>query len=312
MHRPTTRRYTALSAIAIGSVGALLFAGCSTASETTTDTESTPAATSSVEVNEEARALLPASILDSGVLRVAVDPTVGAPASYLDEETNEVTGSDPAMSAVLAQALGLELESVQISFASLISGLQADRADIAMSSMGDTAERQESVDFVDYVSGGLTLQVAAGNPAGITSYDELCGHSVGVTPGSYNETVVTEKSAACEEAGNPAVDIVTFPDGANVLSALQSGRIEASSTDMQIGAYSAAQNPDVFEIPEGADLVLGNIGVVIPKGEDDLTEAIRLAMTGLFESGVYADTLDEWGISDLGLDAITVNQAIVE
>jgi polar amino acid transport system substrate-binding protein len=93
---------------------------------------------------------------------------VGMDLSYPPFETIDPAGKPTGVSVeiaeALAQSLGKTLRVENIPFTGLIPSLQTRKIDCIISSMTDTPERRDSVDFSNpYISTGLALLVA--NPA---------------------------------------------------------------------------------------------------------------------------------------------------
>ena len=78
-------------------------------------------------------------------LRVAID--LGVPPYGMKDAALKSTGSDVETARLLAQDLGVELEIVPTTGANRVPFLQTNKADIVISSMSITPERQKVVDF---------------------------------------------------------------------------------------------------------------------------------------------------------------------
>ena len=84
-------------------------------------------------------------ILAAKKLRVAID--LGVPPYGMKDAALKSTGSDVETARLLAQDLGVELEIVPTTGANRVPFLQTNKADIVISSMSITPERQKVVDF---------------------------------------------------------------------------------------------------------------------------------------------------------------------
>lgn len=104
--------------------------------------------TNSIEVNAEARDLLPQAILDSGQLRIGLDVSSNYPpyASF-DDDGSKPIGVDVDLTTAIAARLGLEGVVVDIAFDNLVPSLDSGRIDVAASALGDTEARQEKIDL---------------------------------------------------------------------------------------------------------------------------------------------------------------------
>jgi len=85
-------------------------------------------------------------ILESGVLRVG---TTGdfRPMSFRDARTNEYAGHDIEVAKELARDLGVKVEFVPTEWKTLISGIQTDKYDVAMSGISMNVDRAKVAAF---------------------------------------------------------------------------------------------------------------------------------------------------------------------
>ncbi|HYL24250.1 MAG TPA: transporter substrate-binding domain-containing protein [Burkholderiales bacterium] len=93
-------------------------------------------------------------VLESGVLRVG---TTGdfRPMSFRDAKTNEYAGHDIEVARELAKDLGVKLEIVPTEWKTLISGIQTDKYDVAMSGISMNVDRAKVAAFtVPYMEFG--------------------------------------------------------------------------------------------------------------------------------------------------------------
>src|SRR5580765_7789886 len=104
---------------------------------------------------------IPADVRARGTLRVGSQQTF-PPVEFREPGKSEVIGVSSELLAEVSKRLGLKLEYIQGEYASLISGVEADRFDIASGGISDTEEREQKLDFVNYMmSGGSILLLAA-------------------------------------------------------------------------------------------------------------------------------------------------------
>ncbi|HEY4065679.1 MAG TPA: transporter substrate-binding domain-containing protein, partial [Burkholderiaceae bacterium] len=81
----------------------------------------------------------------AGVLRVATSLSV-APYTYTDD-TMQPTGSDVEAARLLAADLGVKLEVVGTTVSARIPTLQSGKADLVMSVLAKSPEREKVIDF---------------------------------------------------------------------------------------------------------------------------------------------------------------------
>jgi len=294
----TIPRRIGITFLAVALIG---LTGCTAATDVpTSDTANEPAAL----FNEDAAALVPASIADAGVLQMVT--TVGmAPLNYPDETSGDLQGFNIDLMNDIGGVLGLKVEVTGATMDQIIPGIQAGRYDITASNMAITDDRAKVLDFVQYYFANSSLATAKGNPDEVSA-DALCGMSVGVSNGSFQQTVVMpQKSTACEEAGSEPIDVQSYSDQQKAVLALDSGRLQAVAGDTPILLYAASKNS---RIEVGDKLTDGSIlGIGMNKGSD-LTESIAAAMDELISSGTYEKTLDRYGLADLGIEKAEIKK----
>lgn len=265
-------------------------------------------------VDEDLAAMLPASIADKGKLVIATDASY-APNEFLREGKGEPIGMTIDLGNAITQVLGLDAEWVNTGFDGILAGLNAGRYDIGMSSFTDTFKREEVVNFVTYLEAGTSIVVAAGNPLGVESAEDLCGLKVGAETGTTQEDMLTKADVddsvvqTCEDAGKPAPEYHGYPNQTDVNVALASGRLDAYMADTPIAEYAVLVSGDKFE-KVGADVGVAPYGIAVPKEPAELTTALQAAVQKLMDDGSYQKILDNWGLGDAAISKSEINAAV--
>lgn len=249
--------------------------------------------------------MLPADIAEAGKVRVASGVSF-PPMEFFDTDNKTVLGFDADLGKALGDVLGVEFEFHNTNFDGIIGGLAADRYDLALTSMIDKAERQESVDFVDYLSSGVAFMTPKDNPEGLSDRLDLCGRGVAVEKAATGDIVADEISAECKDAGEEPVDKLPFPDQASAVQALKSGRADAVlALDLTL-AYNVSQDPESFEVPVEPFGRLP-VGIPVPKDDTELRDAVQAALLKVQEEGVYDQLLAKWNIEGQALEGAPLN-----
>ena len=102
----------------------------------------------------------------NGTVRVAACDTL-EPMSYAGEG-GELIGFDLEVLLMIARALDVRVEFTGMEFSAILSSVQSGKADIGAGSIIITAERAESVDFVEYYPAAFVLIVRASAEANET------------------------------------------------------------------------------------------------------------------------------------------------
>lgn len=159
-------------------------------------------------------------IMKAKKLRVAID--LGVPPYGMKDAALHSTGSDVETARLLAKGLGVELEIVPTTGANRVPFLQTNKADIVISSMSVTPERQKVIDFsVPYAA--ILAVVGAPKSMTLTSAADLSNKKVIATRGTTNDTELTK--IAPKDA-----QIIRFDDDATSITAVVSGQADIFAT----------------------------------------------------------------------------------
>lgn len=286
---------------AIAAVAVLLLSGC--VDNSTPSPGSTDGATSSVTKDDAAAELLPAEIADSGKLIIGTDPTY-APNEFKDE-AGEPIGWGIEIASAVAAKLGLEPEFQVSKFDNIIPSVTGGKVNIGVSSFTDNVEREKVVDFVNYYTAGIQWASAKGKDV---DPDDACGLKVAVQATTYEHTdEVPAKSEACVAAGKEPIDIKPFDTQDAATNAVVLGQVDAMSADSPVTLYAISKTEGKLQLA-GETFDVAPYGIAVGK-DSGLAKAIQAALQSMVDDGSYAKILDEWGVSDGGIDEITINAA---
>jgi polar amino acid transport system substrate-binding protein len=203
------------------------------------------------------------SIQKSKKLRVAIDLAV--PPYGMKDDKLHSTGSDVETAELLAKDLGLELEIVPTTGANRIPFLQTDKADIVISSLSMTPDREKVVDFsVPYA--GILAVVGAPKSMNIKSAADLAGKTIVSTRGTTNDQEITKilpKDAR----------IVRFDDDATSITAIVSNQADIFATAPSLLKTINEKNPSK-QMEVKFLMKVNMLAVGVRKGEPRLKERI--------------------------------------
>ena len=266
---------------------------------------------SEVAVDEEAAALVPDEVKDRGVLRSAMDLHY-PPTSFKNSGSNEALGFNADFTRLLAARLGLEVKFSNVTFDTIITGIEAGRYDISAHNYSATPERLKAVDMVSYWNSGSSFVVLSENPGNLDANDlSVCGKKIAVHKGSTQvDKHLPEINDKCEEGGKAATEQVLLPEVQSSMTQLVSKRVDAVFADTPQLAWAAAEKPDKFELlkpqyekANGSDIV----SVALPK-DSDLTEAVEVATKHLVDTDEYSEALSRWELESGAIDASAVGK----
>lgn len=253
-----------------------------------------------------AAGLLPDNIASSGTLKIATSAPF-PPMEEISADGKTFTGFDIDLGNALGEILGVKVEWTNADFDGLIGNIDSGRQDMVMASMVDKAERQAKLTFVDYLNSGFVYIVKSDVAGDYTDLTSLCGKKVAVEKGSYGVTAAENASKDCESSGKPALDVSVLPKMADAVTAINSGRADASiALDLTMVDTVAKSNGTLTIIGTPFDTV--PLGVGIAKANEDLVKAVQAALKKFQADGGYAELLKKYSLSDNALDGAPLNQ----
>ncbi|MET8952315.1 ABC transporter substrate-binding protein [Streptomyces sp. NPDC004393] len=308
MTASSTRRATALRSriAAVGAVavaGTLVLTGCG---DQTKNNNSNPTGSSSA-ASAPLAAKLPASIRQAGVVKVGSDIAY-APVEFKDA-SGKTAGLDPDLADAMGKQLGVKFEFENGTFDALLTGIRSKRYDIAMSAMTDNKSRQdgvdpdsgkkvgEGVDFVDYLTAGVSIYTRKGDTGGIATWSDLCGKKLAVERGTVSEDLAKTETKKC--TGGKKITIEAFDDDQQAQTRLRSGGADAASSDFPVAAYAVKTSGGGKDFQLVGDQVeAAPYGIAVSKENTQLRDALQAAVNALIKSGEYQKILTKWGAED--------------
>ena len=193
-------------------------------------------------------------------------------------------GIDVEIAGKIAEKLGLELVVDDMDFGSVITSVQAGKSDIALAGLTVTDERKENVDFSDtYATGVQTVIVPIDSD--IETIDDLQGKLIGC------QESTTGYIYCSDDYGE---DMVTaFPNGANAVQALLSGKVDAVVIDSQPAQEFVAQNAGKLKMLD-TEYVTEDYAIGVSKDNAALRDAVNNALKELIDDGTVQSILDKY------------------
>ncbi|MFE9170486.1 ABC transporter substrate-binding protein [Streptomyces kebangsaanensis] len=307
--RRTTAAHSRLAAVgAIAVAGALLLTGCG---DQTKDKNSSSVGNSAPLADK-----LPAQIRDKGTIKVGSDIAY-APVEFKDD-SGKTVGIDPDLAAAMGKQLGVTFEFESGTFDALLTGLRSSRYDIAMSAMTDNKSRQEGidpdtnkkvgegVDFVDYLTAGVSIYTRKGDTQNITTWADLCGKKLAVQRGTVSEDLARAEAKKCPSG--KTITLQRFDDNQQAQTRLRSGGADAVSADFPVAAYAVKTSGGGkdFELV-GEQVEAAPYGIAVGKTNTQLRDALQAAMNAIIQNGEYQKILEKWGAQDGAVKESVIN-----
>lgn len=283
----------------------ILVTGCSSGSATQPNSGSDAGG---VNTKASLYSELPAKIKDAGKLTVGSQLS-SPPVIYLDSDAKTVKGLNKDLADALGKELGVPIEFQQISFASLTPSLQTNKIDAIFDTFSDTAERQKTFDFIDYVNNGLTYLVPKGNPENISTASGLCGKTLSGVRGTSLVAFLEAQAAKCAAEGKPQLAVQQFATASDARLQVQNGKSTAflgQTLNMPYVAKTAGDGK-LFDAVTDDGYPLELIGMAVNRSDTELRGVLQKAFQHVIDKGAYSELMKTYGISSLSVEKATVN-----
>ncbi len=244
---------------------------------------------------------LPAMIFASGAsegtvledIKASGKLVVGTEAQYAPYEFKDmnanIVGCDMFLAQQIADALGVELEIVDMSFDGIIPAVQAGQVDLGIAAFTNTPERTEVIDFSAIYEESLQyLVVAAGNEDVYTTKESLAGKKVGAQRGTIQSQLIMKVLPDSE-----LFELAKYPE---LALEVQNGNIAGLVVDAAVGDSIVASSDGKLAVANFVfDSAEANFGksVVIQKGNDDLVAEVNKVIERVVSDGSYQKAWDE-------------------
>jgi polar amino acid transport system substrate-binding protein len=235
-------------------------------------------------------------LIENGKLLVGMEISY-PPFEYFTDDGTPI-GLDIDLSNAIADKLGIGAENVEFvntDFNAILSGLDANKYDVAISAVTIDAERSQAVDFTTpYIENWQNIVVKAGS-APVDSLDALEGKKVGMQDGTTSAGIVDDMIASGQLA---TTEKFLYDSVLNAFDDLALGRIDCVLTDSTVAAGYLEREAGKYEISWNQQNVPGaaaeEFGIAVKKGNAALLEAVNKALAELEASGTLDGLRDEW------------------
>lgn len=223
------------------------------------------------------------SIKAKGELIMATD-AAWAPFEYIDANEQPV-GSDIDLAQDIADALGVKLTILNISFDSLATALQNGDCDIAIAAMTITDERKEAMDFSIPYTVSQQYIIVPETDNDTKTLEDLAGKAIGTHLGTTGDFLVEEEISAGTIAGATESQYKNLAEGC---IAMKNGDLQAIVCDSLLAENLCAVNeglkcfPVVYADGSATD---ESYGIAIKKGDQEFVDKINEIIKPLVEDG---------------------------
>ncbi len=277
---PKTRLWSLLTLV-VGLFAVMIVAGCGSSDDTSSDST---AASGDIQT------------IEPGTL------TVGSDIPYPPFEQGDAPdyeGFDIDLINAVADKMALDTAIVDLPFNVVLAG-GGGQFDLAIAATTITPARAQKVDFSDpYFNAAQGLLVQQGSD--IQSVDDLGGKIVGAQDATTGETYAQDNTDASEVRPFPQID--------QAYNALKVGQVDAVINDLP-SVNDAAEQIEGLEVVDDFPTD-EQYGIVIPKGQTELVDAVNSALQEVKDDGTLTDLYQEWFKTDPPEDLLQAGPAAV-
>lgn len=264
-------------------VVAMVVTGCSS---------STPADKPAAGKKDPNASVMLNKLREKGVLTVG--SSNDAPFAYMDASSNKFSGVDAVIITEVAKRLGInKVEMQQIPFENLLIELNKGTVDMVTDGMYIKAERLEKALFTDvwYKEGEA---VVVKKDSSIKAKDDLKDKVIGGQKG----TAFLEVAQKWVTEGK-AKDIKIFSNQAELMMAVNTGKIDACVTDGIVAGYTIKQDSSLelrILSPYDAEAA-GKIGAALRFEDKDFNEEVSKTLNEMKKDGSLMKILEQFGLN---------------
>ena len=202
------------------------------------------------------------------------------PMSFLDPETGTYWGFDTELAEDLARALGVEIQYVSTSWPTLMEDTLAGKFDLAICGITVTDARKEQALMSEgYLENGKTVLCRAEDAEKYISLEAINRPEVRVmeNPGGLNEKFA--------RANLPDATLIIHNVNEEIPGLVASGEADVMITEIMEAGYYVGQDSRLAAPLIDAPFTQGQLGVLMPKGSEDLLAFVNDFLAMERESG---------------------------
>lgn len=220
-------------------------------------------------------------VKNKGTLTIALNPHF-APFEFktIQDGKDTIAGADIEIAKAIGDELGVKVKFSEMSFDNVLASVQSGKADIAISGISATKERQKIFDFSDtyYDSETVLLVKKDATEKTYKQISDFSKKSIAVQKGSIQENIA--------KANLLDANVVSLAQPGEAINELKSGQVEGVVLEKAIAKGYVDQNSDLTM----SDIALKSdsndaYAVAMPKGSDDLKAKVNKIIAKLKKEG---------------------------
>jgi len=228
------------------------------------------------------------TVKENGVIKVATSPDY-APFGFHTtiDGKDKIVGADIEMMEAIAKKMDVKVEWLDMSFNAVLAAAKEGKADVAVSAISVTDEREESFDFTtDYYTSPQVIVINKQHADEFTSIDNFSGKQVGAQKGTIQENIVKEQMKDAK-----LVSIEKLP---NIFVEVKNGSLDGLVVEKTVAEAYVNKNPE---------LMIANISlksmkedslcIAVPKGNKKLVNELNKYIKEMKEENSIEKMVEE-------------------
>ncbi|MGX7203974.1 transporter substrate-binding domain-containing protein [Enterococcus pingfangensis] len=227
------------------------------------------------------------TIQEKDVIKVATSPDY-APFGFHTtiDGKDKIVGADIEMMEAIAKKMDVKVDWVDMSFNAVLAAAKEGKADIAVSAISATSEREKSFDFTtDYYTSPQVIVINKQSADQFTSIEQLADKQVGAQKGTIQENIVKQQIKDAK-----LVSIEKLP---NIFVEVKNGSLDGLVVEKTVADAYVNKNPELMI----ADISLksmkeDSLCIAVPKGNEKLVKELNKQIKELKAAGAIEKMVD--------------------
>ncbi|MGO3602989.1 MAG: transporter substrate-binding domain-containing protein [Enterococcus malodoratus] len=220
------------------------------------------------------------TIKKDGVIKVATSPDY-APFGFHTkiDGKDKIVGADIEMMEAIAKKMGVKVDWIDMSFNAVLAAAKEGKADVAVSAISVTSEREKSFDFTtDYYTSPQVIVINKQQAGKFTAIDTFADKQVGAQKGTIQENIVKEQMKDAK-----LVSIEKLP---NIFVEVKNGSLDGLVVEKTVADAYVNKNPELMiaNIPLKS-MKEDSLCIAVPKGNEKLVKELDKQIKEMKEAG---------------------------
>ncbi len=212
-----------------------------------------------------------------------------APQSWLNPVTGNYEGFDVELAEDLADALGVEIQYVPTSWPNLMKDTLDNKFDIAICGITITqARKEQALMSIGYLGNGKTILIRGEDEDKYKSLDDINKPEVKVmeNPGGLNEKFARENL--------PLATLIIHSPNDEIPGLIADGQADVMITEILEAGYYVRKDSRLAAPLIHAPFNHGELGILMPKGKEDLLDFVNDFILQEKESGRIKELAEKY------------------